>query len=127
MWLGTGISNVGTVNGDRVTCMTNHLTAFAVVKSKVNPITPITDDINPTVDSTDEDDDYVYNFWGCMNAFYIGLILWFFWVVFAIITRRMDTADNHLPKDARLNQVLVESPREAEGEVHGDAGMWRVR
>jgi hypothetical protein len=43
----------------------------------------------PPVEETD-DEDYEYVFWGCMNAFYVALILWFFYIVFLIICRRLD-------------------------------------
>jgi hypothetical protein len=120
IWMSTGLDRVAKVNNGIATCISNHLTVFGVtpalpedeVPGQPGPVDP-TDPDGPTDPTVPEDDDsdYDYNFWGCMNAFYVGLILWFFYFVLAAMARKRDKEENMLPADSRLTQVISSSPR----------------
>lgn len=70
------------------------MTEFAIGNYVEPAAEPKEEDEDP--DSTDpivpedDDDDYVYIFWGCMNAFYVCLILWFWYIILALVCRKMD-------------------------------------
>lgn len=52
------------------------------------PVPPTPTD--PDEVEKEDDDDYEYIFWGCMNAFYICLILWFWYIILALVCRKLD-------------------------------------
>jgi hypothetical protein len=108
-------------------------TSFAVTKSsdeeRENPATVGDEEAEDEISKEDDDSngsDYEYNFWGCMNAFYIGLILWFFYIVFAIYTRKRDKAENALPILGRVSEGNGGKVNH-EGYEEADPNMWRVR
>jgi hypothetical protein len=136
-WITTGCLPKATINADATmaTCYCNHLTEFAsgeyVEPVTTAPVIVIIDTETP-VDATVDDSSYDYVFWGCMNAFYCALILWFWYIVLAIVCRKLDkSADDQRPSTEQLHALLTSSPRSTAGVEQfnqgSEEGVWELR